>query len=461
MTVITRFAPSPSGALHIGGARTALFNYLYSKSKGGKFKLRIENTDQKRDFSSSTSSIINSLKWLGIDYDEEIVFQNSNIKKHLQIINKLVKEKLAYKCFLKKPEIDELRQKKRDTGQKIESIWREKNENEHPKNSSYVVRMKIPYDNLIKIYDEIQGEIIVKSKEIDDFIILRSDKTPTFLISSAADDVEMKISHIIRGDDHLTNTFRQYYIYKFLSSSIPKFAHIPLIHNKDGKKLSKRDNVQSIDDLKSQGFLKEAILNYLMRLGWSFKNKEIISLDQARNSFDFRDLGKSAAKIDEKKINYLNSYYMKNLPLKKIYGLLIEKIENNNIKIKEDHKSKIFKVLKPIIDRSNNIKDLYNSVAFIYDNSILIDNINYKKILRKSLGYKEDIIEKLKTIEKWEKDVINTVLKAFIEKNNISFKEIGEPLRILLTKSLNSPSILLIMETLGKKEVIKRLNEIW
>ncbi|MDC3091400.1 glutamate--tRNA ligase [Rickettsiales bacterium] len=460
MSIVTRFAPSPSGLLHIGGARTALFNYLYAKAKGGLFKIRIENTDSKRQSVKSINNILNSLEWLGVTTDQKIIFQNKNFDNHIKVSKLLLKKGLAYKCYLTKEQITLLKKKKRKSSSKIESEWRDKSETEHPKNKDYVIRLKIPDNETIIINDLIQGTIKVKSKEIDDFIILRSNKTPTFLLSSAVDDIEMNITDVIRGDDHLTNTFRQYYIYKFLKPQLPNFAHIPLIHNEFGKKLSKRDNVTSVEDLKSQGYLKEAVINYLLRLGWSNKNKEFFSLDEAKKVFDLKSIGKSPAIVDEKKIISLNNHYMKTLPDQKIFELLILEIKRNNFIIEKDIKSKILKLLKQLIERSNNIIDLFNKSKFIYSDEEKVIGKENNEIISNTAIYRDDIINGLSNCN-WKKENLDKFIKNFVQKKEIPFSVIGKPLRLILTKSLTSPPITFVMEIMGKKEVIRRLNNMW
>lgn len=461
MSVITRFAPSPSGSLHIGGARTALFNYIFAKSMGGKFKIRIENTDKKKDSKKSAISILNSLKWLGIYSDEKIIYQEKNIDEHKKIVNELLMKKLAYRCYLNNEELEKLKKKRKVSKSKIESYWRDKSSCDYPKNKKYVVRIKIPRNKEIIINDLIQGKVKVKSNEIDDYVILRSDKTPTFLLSSAIDDNSMKISHIIRGDDHLTNTFRQFYIFKFLNNKLPYFAHIPLIHDELGKKLSKRDNVSSIEDLVKKGYLKEAIINYLVRLGWSFKDEDILSLDEVINLFKIDNIRKSPSKVDEKKIISLNSYYMKNLPTQNLLDILIEKISSKGIKVEESIKIKLRNIINLITNKTNNINELYDMTKFIFIDSKPNFVKEHEEILSRSKLCMPKLIKELNLIQDWSEESLNFAIKNFIDKNNLSFKDVGQPIRLSLTKSLNSPSIALIMSILGKKEVIKRFSEIW
>lgn len=457
MSVITRFAPSPSGSLHLGGARTALFNYIYAKSQKGIFKIRIEDTDENRKSNEAVKSIIDGLHWLGIKEDTDLIFQKNNITRHISVANHLLNKELAYKCFLNEEEVEQIKIEKK----KIRSIWREKKEIQHPQNRSFVVRMKIPEDKNIVINDLIQGKIVVKSNEIDDYIILRSNGNPTFLLSSAVDDFDMNISHIIRGDDHLTNTFRQYFIFRELYKKLPEFAHIPLIHNENGKKLSKRDNVKSILDLKGEGFINKAILNYLLRLGWSYKNHEIISLDQAIELFKINNIGKSPARIDNKKISFLNSHYLKNLNKDEILDVLFSKIEYEKYKLKQNNKEVINELIEIFIKRSKTINQLFDSIKFIFRENYKITNSEEKDILNNSKEYKLEIIKMLKSIDTWELKIIEESLKTFVDNKNINFKYIGQPLRIILTQSLNSPSIAKIIKVLGKKEVIKKLDELW
>ncbi len=456
MIIVTRFAPSPSGRLHIGGARTALFNYLFAKSNNGIFKVRIEDTDKERESKSSINSILEDLNWLEINTIEKIIYQSQNKHRHLEVSKLLVENDLAYRCFLSYEEIEEIKENK-----KFESPWRNKNKKDYPKNKKFVIRMKIPKNENIIIDDLIQGKINVNSNELDDYVIVRGNGEPTFLLSSAVDDIDMEVSHIIRGDDHLTNTFRQSYIYKFLAKKDLYFAHLPLIHNEKGQKLSKRDGVTSINQLKDLGYMKEAIVNYLLRLGWSYKNQEIFSINEATKLFKLKNIGKSPAKIDEKKINYLNSYYLKNMPINKVFNLLKEKIQSEKIKLTGTKENIIKKLLKELIVRSVTINELFEHSKFIYMDTYTPLDKNEKNIIIKSIAYKKEIISILSNIIDWKSQEIEKKIKDFITKKQIPFKFIGQPLRLLITHRLNSPSIVLIMEFLGKNEVIKRLNKLW
>ena len=458
MKVITRFAPSPSGLLHIGGARTALFNFVFAKSKNGIFRLRIENTDTQRQSEKSVESIVNDLKWLEIKYDKDIVFQKLNYDKHIEIAKKMIENNLAYKCFITDSELNKIKINRSKV--KFRSIWRDKTSKFHPKNQPYVIRFKTPLNSKIEINDLVQGSISVKSEEIDDYILVRSDGNPTFLLSSAIDDVNMKVSHIIRGDDHLTNSFRQYHIFKYLKQ-IPTFAHIPLIHNNKGKKLSKRDNVPSINDYKRNGVFKETLINYLLRLGWSFKDKEIISIQEAIENFKLENVGKSPAIIDDKKICFLNSYYFKNKTDEYLFELLSEEFNKKKISLSYSQKKVLFYLFSDLKKRSNSIIELYESTKFIHNFNNLLISSEDKKILNKTKDFKTNVIFLLDKLDNWNEKNIELQLKKFLDSNNLKFKSIGPSLRLSITKKLNSPSITKIMEALGKKEVVKRLDQTW
>ena len=311
MATVTRFAPSPSGALHLGGARTALFNYLHAKKNNGSFKLRIEDTDSSRSTETSSNLIIEGLSWLNLKFDSNIVHQSKNINKHIAVAHSLLSNGLAYKCIHDK----EFLNKHKNSNTKFVSEWRDK-QDKIPDNTPFCVRIKAPISGNYVLNDKIQGEVKVNLNEIDDYIILREDGTPTFLLSSAVDDYDMKVTDIIRGDDHLTNSFRQKLIFDFLNYK-PNFYHISLLHNENNQKMSKRDSTPSILSYRDNGYLPEAIINYLVRLGWSHGDQEIFSIEEIEKFFSIEKVGKSPAKFDAKKLDYLNNYFIKKKMMKK------------------------------------------------------------------------------------------------------------------------------------------------
>ena len=319
MTFICRFAPSPTGPLHIGGVRTALFNWLLAKKNKGKFYLRIEDTDKERSKDEFRKQIISSLNWLGIKHDGKEYIQSKNIKKHKEIADELIKKGFAYYCYCSEDEINEQKEKCKKQGipYVYNRKWRDAKDLKIPENVKPVVRFKSKISGMSSIKDLVQGEMSLSNLTIEDFIILRQDNTPTYQLSATVDDHEMGITHVIRGDDHKINTFKQKQIYSALNWAIPEFAHIPLIHSETGKKLSKRDKASTIDDYIKTGILSDALRNYLLRLGWAHKDKEIFSLEESINLFDLKGVGKSPSKLDMSRILSINEYYIKHIEEKK------------------------------------------------------------------------------------------------------------------------------------------------
>ena len=312
MKVVTRFAPSPTGFLHIGGVRTALFNWLFAKHHDGLFKLRIEDTDVKRSTNAAKEAIIDGLKWIDLNWDDEVVYQSKKIQRHVEIGKKLLDMGHAYKCYCSPEELTEMRElaKKEKRAPKYNGKWRKRDASEAPKDINPVIRIKCPQSGTTEINDIVQGKITINNSELDDFIILRSDNTPTYMLSVVVDDYDMDITHVIRGDDHLTNTMRQKQIYTSLSWDLPIYAHIPLIHGMDGGKLSKRHGALGVDAYSAMGYLPESMLNYLLRLGWSHGDKEIISREEAIKLFNLESIGRSSAKFDIDRLSSLNAIYI-------------------------------------------------------------------------------------------------------------------------------------------------------
>ena len=453
METITRFAPSPTGLLHLGGIRTALFNFLHAKSTGGKFRIRIEDTDHTRNKKESIDSILKGLEWLGLKHDDEIIYQSKKIKEHQKIINQLIENNCAYKCFHTEEEILELKK----NNKKLESKWR--NKFDHPKNTQFCVRIKSPLNGQTTINDKIQGIVTVENKELDDFVIMRSDGSPTFLLSSAVDDFLMSITDIIRGDDHLTNSFRQMIIFNYLNYN-PTFSHMPLIHNENNEKLSKRHNALSIEDYKNQGFLPETMINYLLRLGWSYGDKEIISLDDAIKNFKIDKIGKSPSKLDEKKILFLNNFYIKN----KNDDFILDEIKKNQaflkIKNSEETISKIKDLINIFKERSNTLNELINYIDSINKEVFSYSKVE-KKILNDSVNLKNNLLDKLSFIESWDDYILENAIKDIIKNMNLKFKDLGQPLRLVLLGTMNGPSLTKIMKVIGKEATLKKIKTNW
>ena len=451
--VRTRFAPSPTGLLHIGSARTALFNWLFTKRHNGKFLLRIEDTDIKRSTKKSVDTIINGLKWLGINWNDEIVYQSKNIKNHQEIAYKLLKKGHAYYCYTTQEEIEDF--KKKNPKQKFISKWRE-DTNYTPKNNNYVIRLKVDNKGHTIINDLILGEIKVENEELDDMVLLRSDGTPTYMLAVVVDDHNMKINHIIRGSDHLTNTFRQIQIYKALGWETPKFAHIPLIHGKDGAKLSKRHGALGVESYKDMGYLPEAMCNYLLRLGWGHKDIEIITMEDAIKIFDLSDIGKAPAKFDIDKLNYVNGHYISTTESKKLLNLITPFLKTDLDDILE---VRILNALKTLKTRVSTIEKLAEYASLYIkkkapkdEKSIAILTTEGKELLQKLLNV-------LQTLIKWNADEIKKISNAYAKNHEIKLSKVMQTLRAGVIGTFSSPAIFEMLEILGKEEVLKRIKE--
>ena len=450
--VITRFAPSPTGQLHIGGARTALFNYLYSKNQKGKFLLRIEDTDKERSKKIYENQIIDSLSWLGVNFDDNVFYQSQNIKKHIEIANQLLKNNFAYKCYCTQEELDQKREiaKQNSVNYIYDGKCRDLIEE---KNLPYVVRLKIEKNKKIMLCDGVQGNVEIDTSTLEDFILLRSDNTPTYNLSASVDDKLMNITHVIRGDDHKINALKQIMIFQYMGWKLPKYFHIPLIHSEDGKKLSKRDNASTTEDYKKIGILPIALRNYLLRLGWSYKDKEIFNDEESIKYFSLKNIGKSPSKLDFERIKSLNEYYIKNLSENVL-------IENLIIYIKAYKKKLDDKIIDNIINNINILKNkaktlegIYNNSNFIYDFQKKLDVINDKNKTIINEFYSE--LVKLKS---YDEEKISQINQDIIKNNNIKFKDLGQPLRLILTGSNQAPSIKDIIKILGISETINRIK---
>ena len=460
--IATRFAPSPTGPLHIGGVRTALFNWLFSKNKNGKFYLRIEDTDKERSKEEYKIQIINSLKWIGIEHDGNEYIQSEKIKDHIKVAKDLLQNGKAYNCYCSVEEIDE--QKKRAKQKKLPYIYNRKcrdlENNKIPKGINPVVRFKTKIEGKSFLDDIVQGKVEIDNNTIEDFIILRKDGSPTYNLSASVDDHLMQMTHIIRGDDHKINTFKQIQIYEAMKWDLPFFAHIPLIHTIDGKKLSKRDNASTLDDYAKIGILPEALRNYLLRLGWSFEDKEIFNLEESIKYFNLTGIGKSPSKLDMTRILSMNEYYIKNLDEKSLFDKFLKFCEIYKNKIEEDANKKLLTSISFLKNKARTLEDIYNNSKYIIQKEIIINDVNKKFLDEKSKKIISDIIDELKNIEDFKKENLEIIINNEIKKNNSNFKTVGQPLRIALTGSRFGPGIYDILTSLGKDEVIKRLAQI-
>ena len=462
LKIATRFAPSPTGPLHIGGVRTALFNWLFSKNQGGTFHLRIEDTDKERSKDEYKDQIIKSLKWIGIDYDGSEYIQSKNINNHIKLANDLLKNGHAYKCYCSSEEIEE--QKIRAKQKKIPYIynrkWRDKDENNSPNDIKPVIRFKSKIEGSSVLKDLVQGEVKIDNNTIEDFIILRNDGTPTYNLSAAIDDHEMKVTHIIRGDDHKINTFKQMQIFLAMKWELPAFAHIPLIHTVDGKKLSKRDKASTIDDYSNIGIMPEALRNYLLRLGWSFKDKEIFTLEESIKHFNLEGIGKSPSKLDMSRILSMNEHYIKNIDEDDLYNRLIDYCNQFKQKIEVDKQNIIKKSLTFLKNKAKTLEDIYNNSKYILFDEVDFNENDLKLIDDKAKKIIKDFKNELLTQVEISKQTIEPIINNLIKKHETNFKGVGQPLRIALTGSKFGPGIYDIMISLGKLNIEKRLSKI-
>ena len=450
--VITRFAPSPTGQLHIGGARTALFNYLYSKNQKGKFLLRIEDTDKERSKKIYENQIIDSLSWLGVNFDDNVFYQSQNIKKHIEVANQLLKNNFAYKCYCTQEELDQKREiaKQNSVNYIYDGKCRDLREE---KNLPYVVRLKIEKNKKIMLYDGVQGDVEIDTSTLEDFILLRSDNTPTYNLSASVDDKLMNITHVIRGDDHKINALKQIMIFQYMGWKLPKYFHIPLIHSEDGKKLSKRDNASTTEDYKKIGILPIALRNYLLRLGWSYKDKEIFNDEESIKYFSLKNIGKSPSKLDFERIKSLNEFYIKNLNESVLIENLIIYIKNYKKKLDDKIIGNITSNINILKNKAKTLEDIYNNSNFIYDFQKKLDVINDKNKTIINEFYSE--LVKLKS---YDEEKISQINQDIIKNNNIKFKDLGQPLRLILTGSDQAPSIKDIIKILGISETINRIK---
>ena len=460
--VATRFAPSPTGALHIGGVRTALFNWLYSKNQQGTFHLRIEDTDKERSKNEYKVQIIKSLKWIGIEHDGEEYIQSTKIEDHIKVANKLLKDGNAYKCYCSNEEIEE--QKKRAKQKKLPYIynrkWRDTPESDAPKDIKPVIRFKSKNDGSSTLKDLVQGTVEIENSLIEDFIIIRNDGTPTYNLSATVDDHQMNMTHIIRGDDHKINTFKQMQIYTAMKWELPQFAHIPLIHTIEGKKLSKRDNASTLDDYSKIGIMPDALRNYLLRLGWSYKDKEIFTLDESIKYFNLDGIGKSPSKLDMGRILSMNEHYIKNMDENDLFDQFIEYCKLFKNEIKSDKKDKIKKSLIFLKNKAKTLEDIFNNGQYIIVDKINFNQEDIKLIDDKAKKIISDLSSQFEKIEKLNKGILEQIINRLIKSNDTNFKGVGQPLRIALTGSKFGPGIYDIIISLGKDETLKRLSKI-
>ncbi|OSQ31044.1 glutamate--tRNA ligase [Thalassospira sp. MCCC 1A03138] len=465
MTVVTRFAPSPTGFLHIGGARTALYNWLYAKHTGGKFLLRIEDTDRERSTPEAVEAIFDGLSWLGLTADEEPTFQFARRDRHAEVAHELIKAGKAYYCYCSQQELQEMREKARAEGRpmKYDGTWRDRDASDAPAGVKPVVRLKAPQDGDAVISDQVQGDVRVANEQLDDYVILRGDGTPTYMLSVVVDDHDMGITHVIRGDDHLTNAFRQKALYDAMGWDVPTFAHIPLIHGPDGAKLSKRHGALGVDAYRDEmGFLPEAVNNYLLRLGWGHGDEEIISQEQAIEWFDIKDVGKGAARFDFAKLTNLNGVYLRQADdtrlANDIAPLIAKQIGVDAIDAAQ--KEILIKGMSGLKERAKTLIELADSSAFYVTDGVTSFNEKAQSLIDSAPeGLFAELAKELDALESWTEENVDASVRNIAEKLDQKLGKVAQPLRAVLTGSNSSPGIFEVMIVLGKSQTLKRIRK--
>jgi len=446
--VRVRFAPSPTGELHLGSARTALFNYLFAKSNGGKFLLRIEDTDIKRSSKENIDVILNGLNWLKLIPSEKEKYQSNETQQHIDIAYKLLKNGFAYKCYLSTEELNEMRNQSRKKGEVIKSPYRDNLAN--LKNKDFVIRLKMPLEGQTTINDKVQGEVNVNNSILDDMVLLRKDNSPTYMLASVVDDYNMEITNIIRGDDHFNNAFRQIQIIKYMNWPIPTYAHIPLIHGEDGTKLSKRHGAENVMDYKQDGYEVEVLKNYLLRLGYSINDDKIYELDNNTFNFKLDKINKSPSRFDLKKLSNMNALYLRTQPLNNLLNKIKTKFNLN-----EEILKRLDFLLPDLIQRYTYLNEIEDDLLWLSNDF----TNNLSNLDKGDLNLVFDVLNILKS-SKWNLIELKENIEKFLVENNLKMKDLGPILRSVLTGKTNTPDIFKVIFIIGRNECIRRLNKV-
>lgn len=458
MSLVTRFAPSPTGYLHVGGARTALFSWLYAKKKGGKFILRIEDTDLERSTQASVDAILEGMTWLGLDHDEGPYYQTKRFDLYKEVVARLVADGNAYKCFCTVEEVDAMREAQSAAGEKprYNGMWRDRTD--HPADKPFVIRFKNPQSGTVVIDDLIKGRIEIANSELDDLIIARSDGTPTYNLTVVVDDWKMGITHVIRGDDHVNNTPRQMNILAALGADIPKYAHVPMILGDDGKRLSKRHGAVGVMQYRDNGFLPEALLNYLVRLGWSHGDQEIFSKDELIQLFDLDSCNRAPSAFNTDKLIWLNQHYMKTLPPEQVAAQLQWHIAEQKLDISNG--PALTELVKAQAERVKTLKEMVEVSRYFYEDFSDFDTDAAKKHLRPvALEPLQAVAAKLEALTGWSVTEIHHAINSTAEQLGVGMGKIGMPLRVAITGGGNSPALDITLALVGKTRSLARLNK--
>ncbi|MDP3704781.1 MAG: glutamate--tRNA ligase [Legionellaceae bacterium] len=459
MQVRTRFAPSPTGFLHVGGVRTALFSWLYARRHQGEFILRIEDTDRERSTTESVQAILDGMEWLGLSFDEGPIYQTERYPRYLHVVQQLLDEGKAYRCQCSKERLETLRETQLATKEKPRYDGQCREKHLEATETSFVVRFKNPAEGMVSFTDDVYGDIHVDNCELDDLIILRSDGNPTYNFAVVVDDWDMNITHVIRGDDHINNTPRQINLFKALDAPIPVFAHLPMILGDDGKRLSKRHGAVSVLQFKEAGFLPHALLNYLVRLGWSNGDQEIFSVDEMIASFDLHNVSRGVSSFNYDKLNWLNQHYQKSDSPASVAEALKWQFTQRGIDIQQGPKLEDLVIVQA--ERCKNLAEMCEKSLYFYQDNLDYDREALEKHINPSaLKLLTELKDKLATVDNWQRDVLQTCVNDVAAANHVGLGKIAQPLRMAVTGSTMSPSIDVTLTLLGKQRVIERLEKI-
>ncbi|MCK1720177.1 glutamate--tRNA ligase [Bradyrhizobium sp. 141] len=468
-SVVTRFAPSPTGFLHIGGARTALFNWLYAKKHGGKMLLRIEDTDRERSTEAAIGAILDGLKWLELGWDGEVIYQFSRAARHREVAEQLLADGKAYRCYATAEELAAMREKARAEGRTrlYDGMWRDRDAATAPSDVKPTIRLRAPQTGETVIEDQVQGRVVWQNENLDDLVLLRGDGNPTYMLAVVVDDHDMGVTHVIRGDDHLINAARQKQIYDAMGWTLPSMSHIPLIHGPDGSKLSKRHGALGVDAYRAMGYLPAAVRNYLVRLGWSHGDQEIFSTEEMITAFDLASVGRAAARFDFAKLENLNGHYIRHADDQSLVKMfedvldhLVPSRDELKAKLNDTTRAQLLKAMPALKERAKTLIELIDSAYFIFaDRPLELDPKALALLTqenRKLIGQLHSALEKVET---WSGAATEAALRTFAEENSLKLGAVAQPLRAALTGRTTSPGIFEVLDVLGRQESLARLKD--
>ncbi len=467
-SIVTRFAPSPTGFLHIGGARTALFNWLYAKKRGGRMLLRIEDTDRERSTEAAIDAILDGLKWLELDWDGEVIYQFSRAARHREIAEQLLANGKAYRCYATAEELTAMRERARAEGRTrlYDGTWRDRDPATAPPGMKPTIRLRAPMTGETVIEDQVQGRVVWQNENLDDLVLLRGDGTPTYMLAVVVDDHDMDVTHVIRGDDHLINAARQKQIYDALEWNVPSMSHIPLIHGPDGSKLSKRHGALGVDAYRAMGYLPAALRNYLVRLGWSHGDQEIFSTEEMIAAFDLPGIGRSAARFDFAKLESLNGHFIRNADDQSLVSMLesvLDYVPNGadvKAKLNDTTRAQLLKAMPSLKERAKTLIELIDGAYFIFaDRPLQIEPKAQALLSPETRVLIGRLHATLETVAPWSADTTEAAMRAFAETANLKLGAVAQPLRVALTGRTTSPGIFDVLAVLGREECLDRLAD--